>query len=492
MTSRPLDILVSVDRESPRTLGRQIEDQLRNAIRDLTLRPGSRLPSTRDLARELGVSRPIVVDAYAQLAGEGYLELRPGARPRVTGCAGPCEPPTTSRPDPLPAPRYDFRPGVPDLSTFPRSAWLRSVREALAGMREADFGYTDPHGSELLRLALRDYLGRVRGVVTDAGRVVVTSGWCQGRTLVCHALASLGGKRIAVEDPCHDEVRVSCASAGLELVAVPVDGEGLRVDVLERTAVDAVLVTPAHQYPMGAVMSGARRGALLDWLRRHEAVAIEDDYDAEFRYDRAPVGALQGMDPERIVYAGTASKTLAPAMRLGWLVVPPRLLGPVQWQQRQTDFGVSRIEQHAFADFLSRGELDRHLRRMRVRYRARRDTLVEALSEELPEVRVHGIRAGLHITIQLRDGDRGREIRDEAARHGVALTALSDYYLDRSEDSSLLLLGYARSSEAAIRAGVRELAAAVRAARRAGLPDARASTDSERSFGVIPLPRAGT
>jgi GntR family transcriptional regulator / MocR family aminotransferase len=204
---------------------------------------------------------------------------------------------------------------------------------------------------------------------------------------------------------------------------------------------------------------------LLDWLRRRDAIAIEDDYDAEFRYDRAPVGALQGMDPERIVYAGTASKTLAPALRLGWLVVPPQLLGAVQQQQRLADFGVSRIEQHAFADFLSRGELDRHLRRMRVRYRSRRDALVETLIEELPEVRVHGIRAGLHVTVQLRAGDRGRVIRDEAERRGVALTALSDYYLERTNDSSLLLLGYGRCSEAGIRAGVRELAEAVRAVR---------------------------
>jgi GntR family transcriptional regulator/MocR family aminotransferase len=232
-----------------------------------------------------------------------------------------------------------------------------------------------------------------------------------------------------------------------------------------------VFVTPAHQYPTGAVLSGARRGALLDWLRRREGVAIEDDYDAEFRYDRAPVGALQGMDPERTVYAGTASKTLAPALRLGWLVVPPRLLEAVQRQQRQADFGVSRIEQHAFADFLTRGELDRHLRRMRARYRARRDTLVETLVEALPEVRVHGINAGLHVTVRLLPGDRGSVIRDEAARRGVALTAMGDYYHEPREDSSMLLLGYGRSSEAVIRAGVRELAVAVRATRiRAGAP----------------------
>ena len=224
MTAKPLDLLVSIDRESPRTLGRQIEDQLRQAIREGTLRPGTRLPSTRDLARELGVSRPIVVDAYAQLAGEGYLELRPGTRPRVTGHGGPARRPAIRRPEPAPPPQYDFRPGLPDLATFPRAAWLRSLREALASMREADFGYTDPHGTEALRLGLGDYLGRVRGVVSDAERVVITSGWVQGRTLLCHALVALGARRIAIEDPCQDEVRVSAASAGLELVPVPVDG----------------------------------------------------------------------------------------------------------------------------------------------------------------------------------------------------------------------------------------------------------------------------
>jgi GntR family transcriptional regulator/MocR family aminotransferase len=469
LTSRPLDLLVAVDRARPRTLGRQIEDQLRAAIRDNTLRQGTRLPSTRDLARELGVSRPIVVDAYAQLAGEGYLELRPGARPRVAGGrAAPREAPASTRPKPAAEPKYDFRPGVPDLSSFPRSAWLRSVREALSTMRDADLGYTDPHGTEVLRLALRDYLGRVRGVVADAGRVVITSGYCQGRSLVCRALVSLGAKRVAVEDPCHDEVRSSVVGAGLTLVPLPVDADGLRIEALEEVKADAVIVTPAHQYPTGAVLSGQRRGALLEWLRRRGTFALEDDYDAEYRYDRAPVGALQALDPERIVYAGTASKTLAPALRLGWLVVPPRLTAAVQQHQRQMDFGVSRIEQHAFADFLSRGELDRHLRRMRVRYRARRDALVEALTEALPEVRVHGIRAGLHLAVQLRDGDRARTIRTEALRRGVALTAMSDYYLERAPDSAMLLLGYGRISEAGIRAGVRELAAAVRSTRRLG------------------------
>ena len=409
-----------------------------------------------------------MVDAYAQLAGEGYLELRPGTRPRVTGCAGPCQPPTTRRRTRSPEPRYDFRPGVPDLSTFPRSAWLRSLREALARMRDADFGYTDPHGSEVLRLALRDYLGRVRGVVADAGRVVVTSGWCQGRTLRVPR-AGVDGERGGSRSrtPATTKSGVSGARArGSSWCRCRWTARGSGWTRWSGRRWTRCCVTPAHQYPTGAVLSGARRGALLDWLRRREALAIEDDYDAEFRYDRAPVGALQGMDPERIVYAGTASKTLAPAMRLGWLVVPPRLLEAVQRQQRQADFGVSRIEQHAFADFLSRGELDRHLRRMRARYRARRDALVEALIEALPEVRVHGIRAGLHVTIQLRDGRPGA---GDPGRGGAARRRADgdERLLPRAgaRIRRMLLLGYGRSSEAVIRAGVRELAAAVRATR---------------------------
>jgi GntR family transcriptional regulator / MocR family aminotransferase len=491
LTSRPLDILVAVDRARPRTLGRQIEDQLRNAIRGLTLRPGSRLPSTRDLARELGVSRPIVVDAYAQLAGEGYLQLRPGARPRVIGGAATGAPPVTRHPDPAPEPRYDFRPGVPDLSSFPRSAWLRSLRDALTSMRDADLGYTDPHGTEVLRLALRDYLGRVRGVVTDAGRVIVTSGFIQGRSLFCRALVSLGARRIAVENPCHDEVRLSARAAGLTVVPIPVDADGMRVDLLDAAVVDAVIVTPAHQYPTGAGLCGPRRAALLEWLRRTGRFALEDDYDAEFRYDRAPVGVMQAMDPEHVVYAGTVSKTLAPALRLGWLVIPSRLMEAVQRHQREIDFGVSRIEQHAFADFLSRGELDRHLRRMRVRYRARRDALVAALIEALPEVRVHGIRAGLHVAVELSKEDRGTAIQEEAARRGVGLTAMSRYYLDPTVDTPVLLMGYGRISEAGIRAGVRELAAAVggvRAATSLAASPASSPPRSARSAGST-LPR---
>ena len=247
---------------------------------------------------------------------------------------------------------------------------------------------------------------------------------------------------------------------------IAVDSAGTRIDELEHSDADAIVLTPAHQHPTGVVLTGERRTALLGWLRRRDAIAIEDDYDAEYRYDRAAVGALQGLDPDRVVYAGSASKTLAPALRLGWLVVPPALLEAVSREKLLADRGTARIEQHAFADFLARGELDRHLRRMRGRYRARRDALVEALSECLPEAAVHGVAAGLHVTVQLPDGDSEESIREEARRRRLELETMSEFRTHAPGGPPILLLGYAQMPEPTIRAGVRELAEAVRAARR--------------------------
>ena len=465
-TSQPLDLLLSVSRDRPGTLGSQIEDQLRRAIRDGALHAGARVPSTRDLARQLGVSRRVAVDAYAQLAAEGYLSLRQGARPRVAGAVAA---PRADAPAMLPArprSRYDFLPSVPDVSAFPRAAWLRSLRDALATMSDADLGYVDPRGVERLRGALADYLGRVRGVVADPQTVVVTCGYSQGLGLVCHALATAGAKRIALEDPTWPEPTKIVARAGLEAVPVAVDGAGIRVDELERTDADAVVVSPAHQHPLGVVLAGERRERLLRWLREREAIAIEDDYDAEYRYDRAAVGALQGLEPDRVVYAGSASKTLAPALRLGWLVVPPRLLEPVAREKLLADRGTDGIEQHAFADFVARGELDRHLRRMRARYRARRDALVATLADELPEASVRGIAAGLHAIVELPATDDEQAIRAEAGRRRIALESMSDYWPGGRAGPPTLMLGYAQMSEPSIRAGIRELAEAVRASRR--------------------------
>jgi GntR family transcriptional regulator/MocR family aminotransferase len=353
---------------------------------------------------------------------------------------------------------------VPDVSTFPRAAWLRSLREALATITDADLGYGDPHGVQSLRLALADYLGRVRGVVADPEHIVVTNGYTQGLGLVCHALAVAGAKRIALDDPSNPEDGLVATRAGLKPVLIGVDDGGTQVEELERANADAVVLTPAHQHPTGVVLTGERRAALLAWLRASNTTAIEDDYDAEYRYDRVAVGALQGLDPDRVVYAGSASKTLAPALRLGWLVVPPSLLEAVLREKVLADRGTAAIEQYAFADFLTRGELDRHLRRMRARYRARRDALVEALTEALPEATVRGVAAGLHVTVQLPEGVNEQAIREEAHHRRVELETMADYRPDTGGRPAVLLLGYAQMPESAIRAGVQELANAVRAA----------------------------
>ena len=297
----------------------------------------------------------------------------------------------------------------------------------------------------------------MRGVVADPGHVVVTNGYGQAQGLVCQALAQAGAKRIALEDPCNPEQYEIARRAGLTPVPVRVDEHGLRVD--ELGAVDAVIVTPAHQHPTGVVLAAERRTALLQWLRDRDAIAIEDDYDAEYRYDRAAVGALQGLEPERIVYAGSASKTLAPALRLGWLVVPAKLLEPIRREKYLADQGTARIEQHAFANFIARGELDRHLRRMRSRYRARRDALVEALEQELPEATIKGIAAGLHVVVELPAGYDDVAIKAEAAASRIVFNTLRDY---SEAGAPTLMLGYGQLPEPAIRAGVRELARSVR------------------------------
>jgi GntR family transcriptional regulator/MocR family aminotransferase len=332
-------------------------------------------------------------------------------------------------------------------------------------MTNADLGYGDPRGVEALRSALSEYLGRVRGVVAEPDRVVVTSGYSQGQGLVCRALHARGARRIGFENPSHPEQRRIAERAGLTIVPIAVDDAGIRVDELERADVDVLVLTPAHQHPTGAVLAGERRRGLVAWLRRHDAIVLEDDYDAEYRYDRAAVGALQGLDPGRIVYAGSASKTLAPALRLGWLVVPPWLVTAVADEKDLADCGTARIEQQAFAGFLSRGELDRHLRRMRTRYRRRRDLVLAELARALPEASVRGIAAGLHATVELPDEYDEQAILHQARRRGIDLTTMHQFWIPPSAGLPTLLLGYAQLPIPAIPAAVHALTDAIRSAR---------------------------
>jgi GntR family transcriptional regulator / MocR family aminotransferase len=456
-TTSDLELMVRLDRRGPGALRAQLEEQLRDAVRSGRLAAGARLPSTRALARDLDVSRGVVVDAYSQLAAEGYLVARHGAPTRVSEAAAR---PTDSR-RPLAEerpPRFDFRPGGPDVSVFPRQSWAASLRRGLRDAPHARLDYGDPRGAPELRGALAAYLGRVRGVACDPGCVIVTSGMAQGMVLVGRTLLACGARRVGVEDPGSGPGREQLSASGLEPRPIPVDGDGLRADALAEAGVDLVLVTPAHQFPTGVVLAPERRAALLDWAGRGGLV-MEDDYDAEYRYDRAPVGAVQGLAPERVVHAGSVSKTLAPALRLGWLVVPEPLVAELARAKAQDDLGTPVIEQLALADFLERGELDRHLRRTRSIYRGRRDALIASLARHLPSVRVSGIAAGLHLVAHLPTGVEESSAVEGARARGVGLQGLGEHRLLPGPPA--LLLGYGRIAEPAIEPGVRALAAAV-------------------------------
>ncbi len=457
--SRAPEMLVELDRRVREPLTLQLERALRDGVRRGALRPGTPLPSTRAFAAELGISRGLVVAAYAQLGAEGYLRLRRNAPPVVAGGVGvaaPARPVGTAR-----AWSYNLRPDLPDYRAFPRGEWLKSYRAALRRAPDSELGYGDSRGVAHLREALVAYLGRVRGVVGDPEHTFVCSGFAQAASLLGGVLARSGRRRVAVEDPGHAVIREVLARSGLEPVPVPVDAEGIDVDALVAAAPDAVLVTPAHQFPTGVVLVPERRARILAWAKETGAFVIEDDFDSEYRYDRPAVGSLQGLMPERVVYCGTASKTLAPSLRLGWIVAPGELVRPLVDQVLHTVFSPPRLEQLAFADFLLRGELDRHLRRMRLSYRRRRDVLVRALGRELPELEVRGLAAGLYLEAVLPEGTDETRVLERARAQGVGLSGMSEHCV-RAVREPALLLGYAAAPEPSLRRAVAVLAEAVR------------------------------
>jgi GntR family transcriptional regulator / MocR family aminotransferase len=471
-TSSALELLLPLDRDAPEPLHRQLERELREAVRTGRLAAGSVLPSTRGLAAQLGVSRGIVVEAYEQLSAEGYLATRPGGLTTVARGG------RTAAPRSLPAElqhfEYDFRPGRPDLDLFPREMWLRSIRRALEVMPSSRLGYLDGRGMPELRHALADYLNRVRGTAADAEDIVICAGFAQGLKLVGGVLRDAGARRIGIEDPTQPETREDLRALGLRVVELPVDELGLRVDALDAARLDAVVVTAAHQYPTGGVLPPDRRAALLAWAERRRAVIVEDDYDAEYRYDREPVGALQGLAPDRVVYAGSASKILAPGLRLGWFLVPSSFADAVAAAKRAADLGSPAIDQLAFADFLARGELDRHLRRLRPIYRARRDRLLDALARHLPELRPVGASAGLHVLAWLPDGLDEAAVVDAAATAGIRLQGVGPRRgaSDRGRPGGLTF-GYGVIAEGAIEPAVIRLAEVFERVRREAGPGGR-------------------
>ncbi|MBM7818844.1 GntR family transcriptional regulator/MocR family aminotransferase [Cellulosimicrobium cellulans] len=483
MTTRtePDALLLALGPRPGRDVGRWLQAGLRAAVVEGRLEAGVVLPSSRDAAAALGVSRGTVTTAVDVLVGEGLLVSRPRSGVVVaalpappsgragTAAAGPTGAAPGVEPDTGPRPVPGARPvsvGTPDPALFPRAAWARAVRDGVRGLADADLGYPDPQGLPALREALAVHLRRARGAHVAAEDVVVVSGVAQALSLLARLLAAgrvAGARpaepvRVAVEDPSSRGALELLRDAGLRTVGVPVDADGLRADLLPDDA-RAVLVTPAHQFPLGVVLAPARRRALLAWAAAGERLVLEDDYDAELRYDRQPVASVQALDPERVVLLGSVSKLLSPALRLGWVVAPPRVVGPLVEAKRHADLGTSVPEQAALAALLGSGAYQRHLRRARLVYQRRRRALLDALGDALPGVEVGGVAAGLHLVVPLPGPAAERAALDGLHAAGVPAEPLSGTGVDRTEPG--VVVGTARVREAEVARVVEVLRAAV-------------------------------
>ncbi|MBT2498319.1 PLP-dependent aminotransferase family protein [Agromyces sp. ISL-38] len=417
-----LDLHVEIDRERKAS---SLEHALRSAVRAGRLAPGTRLPASRTLSSDLGIARNSVADVYAQLTAEGWLEARVGAGTWVSGSAvahGAVRPAAPG----APSAALDLRGGIPDASGFPRRAWAAAARRAVLGAATSDLGYAPELGSQALRATLADYLVRARGVVATTDRVMVAHRFGELLGLACRALAAGGARSIAVEEVGHEAHREIIRASGLTHMALPVDRDGADTERLD-DRVDAVLLTAAHQFPTGVPLAPARRVAAVQWAERSGGLVIEDDYDGEFRYDRRAIGALQALAPEHVLYIGTASKSLAPAVGLAWAVVPERLVAPIAAERRVAGTAADVLNQHTLHAFIGSHEFDRNVRRLRAEYRSRRLTLESRVADELPGCRVSGLAAGLHCLVELPAGTSEARVTEEAARLGLRFHGLESF-----------------------------------------------------------------
>jgi GntR family transcriptional regulator / MocR family aminotransferase len=469
-----------------------LADAVRAAVIDGRLQAGAPLPATRVLAEDLGISRGVIVEAYQRLADEGLVSARPGAGTRVLGLrsavprdagaggaiaggagAGDGGARETGR---LPErwrarAEIDLSPGVPDLSGFPRAAWLRAERAVLQRASVADLGYGDPRGSPWLRTELASWLARTRGLRAEPDDIIIVTGVAQAFALLAQALARMltrgaAAGEIGVEDPGSRGSRDELAYWGLRPVPIGVDDHGLMVDELVRTGLRAVLLTPAHQFPTGVVLAPRRRRDLLDWAGRADALVIEDDYDAEYRYDRAPVPALQASAPGQVAYAGSTSKTLAPGLRLGWLIPPDRMRAGLIEAKHASDLGSPALPQLVLAQLIASGELEQHIRGVRKRQRHRRDALLHALREHLPQARVQGVAAGLHLLItfpELAGPADDIDLAERILQAGVLVHPLS-WHRQRPGPPGLVL-GYAAHTPDQLRQAAGRIAGVLASAR---------------------------
>ncbi|WP_329360019.1 MocR-like pyridoxine biosynthesis transcription factor PdxR [Streptomyces sp. NBC_01483] len=430
-----------------RSVRRALAEAVREAVRTGRLAPGTRLPSSRQLAADLGLARNTVADAYADLVAEGWLTARRGSGTLVADRMITRPILARSATEPSGAPCHDLIPGNPDLTAFPRAAWLKAIRRAVAAAPDDALGYGDPRGRPELRAALADHLARARGVNVSPEHILICAGVSHGLQILSGVLAGRGARNVAVESYGLDRYCGLLAAAGLKTLLLPLDTRG--TDPVPPVGTDAVLLTPAHQFPVGTALQRDRRTAVVDWARRTGGLVLEDDYDGEFRFDRQSVGALQGLDPDCVVYLGTASKTLAPGLRLAWMALPPTLAEEAVAAKGQID-SCEVFSQLTMADFITSGAYDRHVRAARRRYRNRRDALVTALAQHAPKVRVIGAAAGLHTVLGLPPGTEQRVLQS-ATRQGLKVASLSRYRRERSLNAmaDAIVVGYGVPSDAA-------------------------------------------
>ncbi|KRD42787.1 hypothetical protein ASE38_00330 [Cellulomonas sp. Root930] len=457
------DALVTIEGGQPAHVA--LERSLRAAVREGRLRPGDPVPPSRALSRDLGVSRWVVTQAYGGLVAEGVLDARTGAGTRVASTSWPTLT-STRAPDRAvrPRPAFDLGPGVPDLRHLPRAAWVSAVRTAVASATPGDLVAPDPRGVPSLRQALADRLAVTRAVLVDADAVVVTHGASDGTMRLARSLRAAGHGSVLVEDPSWPRLRDVAAAAGLHPVPVPVDEDGVDTDALmqaaERTGARAALVTPSHQFPVRAALVPARREALVRWARSVDGAIIEDDYDAEFRYDRRPVAALRALAPDRVALVGSWSKTLAPGLGIGWLVPPDDV--PAARAGLDVDASAPpSLHQLSCAALLTDGGYDRHLRSARARYRRRRAALLAALERWLPSLPVTGLAAGLHVVLGLPPGVDEDRVARLAARRDVRVVPAGRYRVGTTARPPALVVGYGNLVDARLDEAVARLAAAV-------------------------------
>jgi GntR family transcriptional regulator/MocR family aminotransferase len=454
------DVLLDLGGREDGPLHERLKRALRQAIREGRIGAGSALPPSRKLAADLGCSRWAVTEAYGQLVAEGYLDARTGSATRVSWSGTPDGMPRRPSPRRLPAPRFDLAPGLPDLRAFPRRQWAEAFRAQAMNAPFAELGYPSRRGHPRLRRLLAEYLRRSRGVSANADDVTVCTSVTDGVRAICGALRASGITAVGCEEPGWTRLREVIRASGLETVPLRADAGGLRVaDLARHEGLRAVLTTPAHQFPTGTVLLPERRAELLRWARDVDGVILEDDYDAEFRYDGRPVGTVQGMDPSRVILLKSLSKMLSPALGIGWMVAPrhwTELLREDRTQSRPPT-----LDQLAFADLLESGTYERHLRACRQRYRARRDALVNALAGHFPQLAASGIAAGLHLTLTLPDGVDGATVVAAAAVRSVRVADLAAYYATPAGAPRGLVLGYGNLADASLDEAVGELRAAL-------------------------------